>query len=86
MDDVPQNLLKYRDNHEENKKLKIKYEPEILSRKYSTNKKLWSRIEKLMELELRDYTTAQDMLYSLIKKEGLKITKKEISNYIMRYY
>lgn len=79
-------FLHYKRDHEENKRLKIKYEKEIIEESFKGNDELLKRVNMLINLKITDYITCQNNLYKLIKKEGIKITKKDVTKFIKRYY
>jgi hypothetical protein len=71
----------YRANHEENKVLKIKLGPKFDD---IIDESKIDKVKRRIANEIK--VLSKDSLYDILKSEGLKVTKKQIEECILKYY
>jgi len=76
--------IKYKKNHENNKKVKLMIDEGLYNRiSVFANSKKMLKIKNLIN-EHDNYT--KDLIFNILHNEDIKLTKKEIEQYIIRHY
>lgn len=83
----------FKNNHENNKKLKVTINKNIynnlIEKKTGTVLTLSEKIDKIkrkIDYEIINGQINKNIIYEILKNEGIKITKKEVDTNIIKYY
>jgi hypothetical protein len=81
----------YKNNHIENKKAKYKIDDRLYDNLMDFSGKpindlLLQKVKKRIEKDLVNNCFLQNIIYDIFKSEKIKVTKKEIHGYVIKYY